>query len=294
MATKTILERAVADLGAAPSIDIHGKAYTQVATRVEVFRRHFGTEYGLVTEVLTSPAPNLVRVRASITHGDNEIASGMAEEDRTKGNINKTSALENCETSAVGRALAAFGLHGGEYATAGEVQNAIHQQNQPDWKGPLNKTELKKQSRDFAAKLGKCVTPEAVEDLIAGCQGMLDQLAIDLPEWYFGDGNDIQGAEMAIQGARERVEAPSPQKAEEAPSGQNSGLTDPIEIAVPVAGDEPDWKQWCATFSDCIKSGDPEGWWKANQGQLKNLEVARPDWHEALVKRVEDAKNASD
>jgi hypothetical protein len=36
--------------------------------------------------------------------------------------------LENAETSAIGRALAAFGLGGTEFATADEVANAIGQQ----------------------------------------------------------------------------------------------------------------------------------------------------------------------
>ena len=41
----------------------------------------------------------------------------------------RTSALENAETSAIGRALAALGLAGTEYASADEVANAITQQN---------------------------------------------------------------------------------------------------------------------------------------------------------------------
>ena len=42
---------------------------------------------------------------------------------------NKTSYVENCETSAIGRALLNFGVGGSEFASANEVQNAIHQQN---------------------------------------------------------------------------------------------------------------------------------------------------------------------
>ena len=50
------------------------------------------------------------------------IGSGMAEEIRGSSPVNKTSALENCETSALGRALASLGLHGGEYASDNEMQ----------------------------------------------------------------------------------------------------------------------------------------------------------------------------
>ena len=43
--------------------------------------------------------------------------------------INKTSALENCETSAVGRALGMLGIGiDGSIASADEVKNAVHQQ----------------------------------------------------------------------------------------------------------------------------------------------------------------------
>ena len=45
----------------------------------------------------------------------------MAEEVRGVGPVNKTSALENGETSAVGRALAAIGLGGSEYASVNEL-----------------------------------------------------------------------------------------------------------------------------------------------------------------------------
>jgi len=55
--------------------------------------------------------------------------TGFAHEDESKSQINRTSAIENCETSATGRALGLLGL-GSEssIASAEEVQNAIHQQ----------------------------------------------------------------------------------------------------------------------------------------------------------------------
>jgi hypothetical protein len=129
------LTAAIADLEAAPKVDIKGKAYSQVATRVEMFRKHFGHDYAILTEILEAPSP-FVRTRASIVDRDDgaTIATGLAEENRELGPINKTSAIENCETSAIGRALANFGLHGGEYASAGEVQNAIGQQNNSNGK----------------------------------------------------------------------------------------------------------------------------------------------------------------
>lgn len=102
-----------------------GKKYTMVADRVEVFRRHFGADLSIVTTVLELatdlPTGTNVVVRADIRNGDGIVATGHAAEVWLQGNVNKTSALENAETSAIGRALAALGLHGGEFASANEL-----------------------------------------------------------------------------------------------------------------------------------------------------------------------------
>lgn len=108
-------------------VKIHGKAYETVALRVQKFRDKY-PDYSLLTEVVERDADCVV-MRAEIWDAEGRvIATGHAEEYRTSSQINKTSALENAETSAIGRALAAFGLGGTEFATANEVQNAIHQQ----------------------------------------------------------------------------------------------------------------------------------------------------------------------
>lgn len=109
-------------------VDIRGKFYKTVAERVAEFREKHKLDYAIITEIIS--ANELVQVKAVINDKDGFIvATGFAEEVRGSTNINKTSALENCETSAIGRALAAFGLGGTEYATANEVTDAIIQQN---------------------------------------------------------------------------------------------------------------------------------------------------------------------
>jgi hypothetical protein len=55
------------------------------------------------------------------TADDRVLATGHAEEIRGQGQVNSTSALENAETSAIGRALAALGCSGGEFASANEL-----------------------------------------------------------------------------------------------------------------------------------------------------------------------------
>lgn len=97
-----------------------GKKYTEVFVRVEQFRMAFGEHMGIDTEILVDDGKRVV-VKAIVTHNGQTIGSGMAEEIRGSSNVNKTSALENCETSAIGRALASLGLHGGSYASANEI-----------------------------------------------------------------------------------------------------------------------------------------------------------------------------
>jgi hypothetical protein len=112
-------------------VNIHGKEYETVASRVNKFRTEHQDSYGIITEIIEANE-SLVIMKASILEKDGRvIATGHAEESRTSSTINRTSALENCETSAIGRALASFGSGGTEFASADEVAQAISNQS-PD------------------------------------------------------------------------------------------------------------------------------------------------------------------
>ena len=106
-----------------------GKKYTMVKDRVEIFRKHFGHRYGIETSIEYCD-DTYVRMKAVVTEATvmgNEVVhrvvgSGHAEELRGSTNVNKTSAVENAETGAIGRALASIGIAGSEYASANEME----------------------------------------------------------------------------------------------------------------------------------------------------------------------------
>lgn len=111
-------------------VKIGSREYKTVALRVQEFREAFplGSGWSLRSKIVQIDEDKVV-IRASVVNPDGRvIGTGYAEEYRKAGKINATSALENCETSAIGRALAACGFGGSEYASANEVQGAIASQ----------------------------------------------------------------------------------------------------------------------------------------------------------------------
>jgi len=123
------LKSAMADVANAPKVKTKGgKLYTQVVTRVEMLRKWFGFDLSITTEIVAIDE-RVVIVKAAVADTDGRVlATGYAEEMRSGSGVNSTSALENGETSAVGRALAALGLGGGEYASADELAVALQAQ----------------------------------------------------------------------------------------------------------------------------------------------------------------------
>ena len=116
-------------------VNIHGREYKTVALRVSEFRE-VCPDWSIVTELVSADEDRVV-MKAVISHIGVPIGTGYAEEVRSASRINKTSALENAETSAIGRALAACGYGGTEYASADEVANAIQEQNTSEAVAPL-------------------------------------------------------------------------------------------------------------------------------------------------------------
>ena len=112
--------------------DVRGKNYAEVAQRVQAFRKLIPDGY-ITTEILKLE-DGIVYMKSEAGYYADDgrkimLGTGMAFERQDASNINKTSFIENCETSAVGRALGFIGL-GSEksIASAEEVDNAIKTQ----------------------------------------------------------------------------------------------------------------------------------------------------------------------
>lgn len=109
---------------------VESKDYVPVSERIKAFRMVYPN--GLIEPELIKDEDKICRYRVTIYEyeGGKKLASATAQEERGTGFVNKTSYIENCETSAVGRALGlcGFGVDN-DLASADEVQNAIDKQD---------------------------------------------------------------------------------------------------------------------------------------------------------------------
>ena len=121
------------------SMAIHNKNYITVANKIGILRKHFGTRATVTTKIIENTdsifddngkmkKSGKVIVKTNIFIDRELVSTGTAEEFRAASHINKTSALENCETSSVGRALSFLGLTNSDIASAEEMQQAKKQQ----------------------------------------------------------------------------------------------------------------------------------------------------------------------
>ena len=110
--------------------NIRGKKYVEVNERIKFFRQE--DQYHLWTIATDFPVLDSEVAVCKATIADDAgrvIATGHAHEEKAGSNINKTSFVENCETSAIGRALAmlAIGIDT-SIASSNEVEEAIAKQ----------------------------------------------------------------------------------------------------------------------------------------------------------------------
>ena len=142
--------------------DVKGKDYAEVNQRIKAFRMLYPD--GIIETNILSLQDGICVIRAEVGYyltmiDDDKIetkkiilGTGTAYEKEGSTFINKTSYIENCETSAVGRALAMCGIGiDTSIASAEEVENAIKQQEEGQ-QDPKGKENLKMKLEELIAE----------------------------------------------------------------------------------------------------------------------------------------------
>lgn len=146
---------------------IHGKNYAEVNQRIKAFRMVYPEGF-IITEMMKNENGVCI-FKASVGYNDGTnnyiVGTGTAYEVEGNSNINKTSYIENAETSAVGRALgmAGFGIDT-SVASAEEVQNAIDQQE--NLENPIPVDKRKTASAKQIELLKKKYSPEMLVQMM--------------------------------------------------------------------------------------------------------------------------------
>lgn len=133
-------------------IDLKGKKYAMVPDRVKAFRKLFPE--GFITTGIVSHENNIICMKAECGYYTEDgrkivLGDGLAFEEKGKGLVNGTSYIENCQTSAVGRALGflALGVDGGGICSAEELVNAIKAQDQKKAEQEQENETVRRQNR---------------------------------------------------------------------------------------------------------------------------------------------------
>ncbi len=129
--------------------------YETVADRIKRFYKDH--DEARITTKLVTDDTNKVVMKAYLYIGKTLISTGYAEEIRGEGYINKTSAMENCETSAVGRALANANYAGDKRASREEMEKVNrYEQAQEQARMQTNPASL--------VELGKMLEDKGITD----------------------------------------------------------------------------------------------------------------------------------
>lgn len=130
-------------------IPLKGKNYTMVTERVRAFRELIPD--GCIKTTILSLEGGVVTMQAEIyDEGEHLLATGLAQEKETSSYVNKTSYIENCETSAVGRALGMLGIGvDSSMASAEELVNAIKNESEDKPKKKTKAQTMKEIAEEF-------------------------------------------------------------------------------------------------------------------------------------------------
>lgn len=154
--------------------DVKGKDYAEVPQRVTAFRKLY--PQGTINTELISLENGVCVMKATVSSDGVILGEGTAYEKENSSFINRSSYIENCETSAVGRALgfAGFGINT-SIASAEEVMNAIN--NQEEQKNKADSKKYQQKVEDKKAKVKELLeeTNSDVKAFLAGCTAKFER-----------------------------------------------------------------------------------------------------------------------
>lgn len=142
-----------------------GKEYAEVNQRIKAFRMLY--PMGCINTEMVSNADGVCIFRAVISSDGQILGTGTAYEKEGSSFINKTSYIENCETSAVGRALAMCGIGiDTSIASYEEVANAqANQEQKVEAKQPDTVKEASAKAKVMAYVVRHDMSPENIEKI---------------------------------------------------------------------------------------------------------------------------------
>ena len=161
------------------------KEYAQVNQRVKAFRMVFPNG-GIKTDILSHVNGTIVMQAVATDEDGRIIATGTAYEKEGESPVNKTSYIENCETSAVGRCLgfAGFGIDT-SICSAEELYNALEQQDAAEAAVKKRTAAEKAKAKKNAQKQPPKPAREA-EDI---ARGIAEELGVtDIDAWLVSKG----------------------------------------------------------------------------------------------------------
>ena len=136
--------------------------YAEVAERLPLFWKDC-PRGRIITDIIVDDGTRIVmRAELYADIGDTvPTTTGFAEEIRGSSMVNKTSALENCETSAIGRALANYQFQGSKKRASLEEMVKVYRQGEE----PQTTTNAPGAAQPRTASLGSSSEPPTPKQL---------------------------------------------------------------------------------------------------------------------------------
>lgn len=185
--------------------NIRGKQYVEVNERIKFFRQEEEYKNWTLSTEFTALDSDMCVCKAIVANPEQRIiASGHAHETQGSNNINKTSYVENCETSAIGRALAMMGIGiDTSIASANEVNEAIAKQDDTSLSSkPAKATPSKGAAKSTRSTKAAAKDPELMSKAIDYIKSQTDKAKAFK---FFMDKKGDQLTEKQIEGIKKFV-----------------------------------------------------------------------------------------